>query len=178
MASIMINKKAAVLIDANKSADGLFYDFVNKIALSGAKVGGIVQEIYSTKHGKMGSIDAIEVDTGKHINIKTPHLPNTTPGTCLLDYSMLAECSNAINRAISGDFDLVVIEKFGRQEAKGEGLVDEIMAILASDRPAIISLPQNYKTEWDKMTGGEIEILPPSIDAMLEWWRNNKKPAP
>ncbi|MDH3335718.1 MAG: DUF2478 domain-containing protein, partial [Rhodospirillaceae bacterium] len=84
---------------------------------------------------------------------------------------------SAIHRAISGGFDLVIIEKFGRQEAKGEGLVDEIMKTLASDTPAIIALPQSYKDEWDEMTGGEIEILSPDIDAMVKWW-NNKKPAP
>ncbi|MDH5188690.1 MAG: DUF2478 domain-containing protein [Rhodospirillaceae bacterium] len=177
MAVIMMGKKAAVLFNNNESVDGLFADFVKKITASGITVGGIVQEMHSTKHGKMGSIDAIEVDTAKRINIKTPHLPTTTPGTCLLDASMLAECSSAIHRAINGNFDLVVIEKFGRQEAKGEGLIDEIMAALASDTPAIIALPEGYKNEWDKITGGEIEILPANIDAMVAWW-NNKKPAP
>ncbi|MDH5772386.1 MAG: DUF2478 domain-containing protein [Rhodospirillaceae bacterium] len=173
----MMDNKIAVLFDKNKSATGLFADFAKKMLDTGIKVGGIVQEMHSTAHGKMGSIDAIEVDSGKRINIKTPHLPTTANGTCLLDESMLAECSSAIHRAISGDFDLIIIEKFGRQEAKGEGLVDEIMKTLASDTPAIIALPQSYKAEWDKMTGGEIEILPADIDGMVKWW-SNKKPAP
>ena len=173
----MMNKKAAVLFDKNKSAPGLFANFAKRMLDAGVKVGGIVQELHSTTHGKMGSIDAVEVDTGKRINIKTPHLPTTAAGTCLLDASMLAECSSAIDRAIFGNFDLVIIEKFGRQESRGEGLVDEIMKALASDTPAIIALPQNYKSEWDEMTGGEIEILSADIDAMVKWW-NNKKPAP
>ncbi|MCK5167149.1 MAG: DUF2478 domain-containing protein, partial [Rhodospirillaceae bacterium] len=114
--------------------------------------------------------DAIEIDSGKRIPIKTPHLKSTPAGTCLLEISMLAECSSAITRALSGDFDIVVIEKFGRQEAKGEGLIDEIMAALVSDTPAIIALPEIYQTEWNNITGGHIEIISADIDAMLAWW--------
>ena len=163
-------KKAAVLFSDSLASDGLFAAFADRVSSSGLKVGGIVQEMHSRADGKLGSIDAIEIDTGHHIPIKTPHLPTTEPGTCLLDVSSLAECSSAIHRAISGDFDLVVIEKFGRQEAKGEGLLDEIMAALVSDTPAIIALPEGYRNEWDDITGGEVEILPADINAMLGWW--------
>ena len=164
-------KKAAILFDSSTATGDLFATFADRVLSGGAKVGGIVQEMHSRADGKMGAIDAIEVDTGHRIPIKTPHLPTTEPGTCLLETSSLAECSSAIMRAISGDFDLVVIEKFGRQEAKGEGLLDEIMAALVSDTPAIIALPEGYLKEWNHMTGGEIEIVPADIDAMLAWWR-------
>lgn len=163
-------KKAAVLFGPDQSIDGLFGRFAMQLVSDGVRVGGIVQKMHSQVQGKLGAIDAIEIDTGKSISIKTPHLQTTEPGTCLLDVSSLAECSNAIHRAIAGDFDLVVIEKFGRQEAKGEGLADEIMATLASDTPAIIALPQNYLDDWNTMTGGEIKILPPTMDAMIAWW--------
>ena len=166
-------KNVAVLFNSSPVNDDLFATFADKLLSGGAKVGGIVQEISSKttgKDGKLGSIDAIEIDSGKRIPIKTPHLKSTPAGTCLLEISMLAECSSAITRALSGDFDIVVIEKFGRQEAKGEGLIDEIMAALISDTPAIIALPQSYQTEWNHMTGGDIEIIPPNINAMLEWW--------
>ncbi len=163
-------KNVAVLFNSGTANDDLFAIFADKLLSAGAKVGGIVQEISSKTDGKLGSIDAIEIDSGKRIPIKTPHLKTTPAGTCMLELSMLAECSGAITRALSGGFDIVVIEKFGRQEAKGEGLIDEIMAALASDTPAIIALPESYQTEWNNITGGDIEIIPANINAMLEWW--------
>lgn len=163
-------KKTAVLFSDSPASNDLFATFADRVLSDGAKAGGIVQEMNSRTGGKLGSIDAIEIDTNRRIPIKTPHLPTTEPGTCLLEVSKLAECSSAITRAISGDFDIVIIEKFGRQEAKGEGLLDEIMAALVSDTPAIIALPESYLNEWNHMTGGEIEIIPADINAMLAWW--------
>ncbi len=80
------------------------------------------------------------------------------------------ETSAILRDAIRTRPDLVVIEKFGDQEQKGEGLLDEIMQIIAEGIPLLIAVPEPALDIWRRQCGGLGATLPYTRDAMRDWW--------
>ncbi len=68
-------------------------------------------------------MQAIDLMTSREISIRQPL--GSGAMACKLDAAGLAEAAVAVTRAIAANVDLVVINKFSKQEAAGEGLRDE-----------------------------------------------------
>ncbi|MGC5376600.1 DUF2478 domain-containing protein, partial [Salmonella enterica] len=69
-------------------------------------------------------MQAIDLMTGREISICQPLGRGAM--ACKLDSAGLAEAAVAVTRAVAADVDLVVVNKFSKQEAAGEGLRDEL----------------------------------------------------
>lgn len=168
------NAAAAVIYKAENKACTCLKDFAAELKASGTKVGGLLQEMLSLEHGKLGGIEAIEIDTGRRIPIKTPHTEATDPDACMLQIDALAECSGALRRAIADQAGLVIVEKFGKQEAAGEGIVDDIIAVIAEGLPTLVAVPENYLEAWNTVTGGDIVQIECDSQALHQWWQGQK----
>lgn len=164
----------AVIYKAGTAPCTCLKDFAAKVARQKQKVGGLLQEMVSTEQGKLGGVEAIEIDTGRRIRIKTPHTAATDPEACMLQIDALAECSGALRRAIADQADLVIVEKFGKRESQGEGLVDDIIAVISEGLPTVVAVPELYIKEWNTVTGGDIEQVACDADALNKWWQGQK----
>ncbi|MGT2504383.1 DUF2478 domain-containing protein [Bradyrhizobium guangxiense] len=109
------NRVAAILYRPQDDVDGLLAEFAQNLVRSGERVGGVVQRNIKDGGGCHIGMEAIDLMTGAEISICQPL--GSGAMACKLDAAGLAEAAVAVTRAIAADVDLVVINKFSKQEA-------------------------------------------------------------
>src|SRR5260370_10347176 len=96
---------------------------------------------------------------------------NCDAGGCRLDDQRLGELADRLTAAIDDGPDLVVINRFGRAEAEGRGLVKPIAQALKADIPVLIAVPQRRFFDWIRFSEGMNVRLPCRREAVDRWWR-------
>jgi hypothetical protein len=90
---------------------------------------------------------------------------------CRLDRDRLAGLSRRLAAAIDDGADLVIINRFGRSEAEGKGLIHLIPQALGADIPVLIAVPEQRFAAWIKFSEGMNVRLACRRDALDRWWR-------
>ncbi|MFG1300799.1 DUF2478 domain-containing protein [Xanthobacter sp. V3C-3] len=96
---------------------------------------------------------------------------------CSLDPAGLAAASAGVERAVAsrlaegGDLSdtVVVLSKFGRQEAEGRGLTSAFHAAVAAELRVLTSVSPTVRAEWDGFAG-DLAVVAPPEPALLEDW--------
>lgn len=145
--------------------------FVEELRGQDVRVYGLIQEVLRDGTGKNIGIDMIEIDTGRRIPINRPTKENLENHTCSLNTSALAESTEALRRAVREGADLIVLQKFGEQEQKGQGLNDEILAAIAEEIPLLIAVPEFALELWRERTGDLGDTLRYDLDSFRQWWQ-------
>jgi nucleoside-triphosphatase THEP1 len=141
---------------------------VKSLQVKGVKVGGVLQESEFRSSGSCVQLNIVDIRTGKTERI-TQDRGRGSRG-CKLDPRGLAAISHCITDAIASDVDLVIINKFGRAESEGDGLLSCIADAISAGVPILTTVREPYITAWSLYHGGlAIEILP-KIDAILHWY--------
>lgn len=91
---------------------------------------------------------------------------------CRLDAAALAEAASMVRRALGTSPALVVFNKFGAQEASGNGLSDEMAEAALSGLPMLTAVNEKLLPQWSAFTGGAFSRLPCSVEAALAWWQS------
>ncbi|WP_430649804.1 DUF2478 domain-containing protein [Bradyrhizobium nitroreducens] len=164
------NRVAAILYRTQDDVDTLLADFAETLARSGERIGGIVQRNVKDGTGCQVGMQAIDLMTGREISICQPL--GSGAMACKLDAAGLAEAAVAVARAITADVDLVVINKFSKQEAAGEGLRDELADAIAAGIPVLTAVPEKCLDAWNDFTGGIGTSLLCERSAIEGWWHD------
>ncbi|HPR06660.1 MAG TPA: DUF2478 domain-containing protein [Denitromonas sp.] len=90
--------------------------------------------------------------------------------SCRLDPAAMAEAAITVQAAIADGAELAVFNKFGSQEALGDGLRDEMAATVMAGVPLITAVGERFLDAWTEFTGGDYDRLNCSADAALAWW--------
>jgi hypothetical protein len=72
--------------------------------------------------------------------------------------------------AIDAGADLVVINRFGKQERDGKGLAYLIERALSGDIPVVIAVPSHRRAEWIAFAEGMSVELPCNRESLDAWW--------
>jgi len=160
---------AAVYVPRQPRGDALG-EFVRELKALGVKVGGLLQEVVRNPDGSRDRIDTIDIATGNRVVIN-----QTTPATlkshlCSLDTAALAETTQVLRRAVADNARLIIVEKFGHQEAEGEGLAADILDVIASGVPMLVAVPETSFDAWQDRTGGLGVRLGFDLGAFRDWW--------
>ncbi|WP_142252331.1 molybdenum ABC transporter ATP-binding protein [Bradyrhizobium sp. UNPF46] len=164
------NRVAAILYRAQHDVDTLLADFAETLVRSGERIGGIVQRNVKDGAGCQVGMQAIDLMTGREISIRQPL--GSGAMACKLDAAGLAEAAVAVARAITADVDLVVINKFSKQEASGGGLRDELADAIAAGIPVLTAVPEKCLDAWNDFTGGIGTSLLCERSAIEGWWQD------
>ena len=161
---------AGVIYTAATREAPLLAEFAADIMARGWRVGGLVQRTFRGPDGFKQKIVATELDTGRRVTLATYKGDRTRESVCGFDTAALAEATGAVRRAVAARMDLIVIEKFSRQETDGEGLLDEILSAMAEGIPTITLLSSEVVEEWTRLTGGLATLIPAERQAVWRWW--------
>ncbi|WP_315806729.1 MULTISPECIES: DUF2478 domain-containing protein [unclassified Bradyrhizobium] len=164
-----LNRLAAVLYGPADDADSLLSDFAQALLRNGVRVGGVVQHNVRDAAGKKTGMEVIDLADGHAISICQPL--GSGAMACKLDAGGLAEAAMAVQRAINAQVDLIVVNKFSKQEASGGGLRDELALAIMSGIPVLTAVPEKCVAEWQTFTGDCGTTLQPSRPAITAWWR-------
>jgi molybdate transport system ATP-binding protein len=169
IAEIDPNWVAAVLYRSQDDVDTLLADVAESLAREGVRVGGVAQRNLKGASGKTGML-AIDLMTGREISICQPL--GSGAMACKLDAGGLAEASVAVARAISAEVDLLLINKFSKQEASGKGLRAEFAEAIMAGVPLLTAVPEKCLADWRSFTGDIGTTLLCERQVVEGWWRD------
>ena len=88
---------------------------------------------------------------------------------CRLDIAALTDVTVQIERALQHDPDLLVLNKFGKVEVEGGGLVDPIAVAIDRGIPVIIGVPLCNLAAWRAFAGDLAVEFAADFGAIAEW---------
>jgi nucleoside-triphosphatase THEP1 len=146
----------------------LMAEFAAKLGQSGFRVGGVVEIAEVAPTGVCGQSRLRDLSTGEEFSISQ----NLGPGSeaCNLDGRGLAAACAAVERALAGGLDLVILSKFGKQEAARSGLNEAYQTAAASRTPLLTAVSPAMAEAWGAFAGPLSQYLPASAEAVEAWW--------
>jgi hypothetical protein len=72
--------------------------------------------------------------------------------------------------AIDQGADLVIVNRFGRQERAGKGLCYLIERALSADIPVVIAVPEHRFADWIRFADGMSVKLHCDLGSLNAWW--------
>ena len=150
---------AAIFTD--NGAGDLLIAFAAELAGQGVRVRGLVQRHDPDMH-------LVDVHSGQSFAI-TQNL-GAQSEACRIDPTGFAEASQVLRAAVDQRAELVVINRFGKLEAGGGGLLDEMLALMADGVPVLTCVNSEQLAAWQTATGGGGTLLAPDLAALRQWW--------
>lgn len=159
---------AAVVYDPGFPIDPLVWAIANILRSEGVRLQGVVQEKVGTGSGS--AMTLVDLSTGERFSISQA-LGAGAQG-CRLDPSSLAEMAARIDAAIGADFDLLILNKFGKAEAEGGGLRSTLARAMEAGKPVLSTVRAPYLEAWSRFHGGLATDLPARVDVVVGWCRS------
>lgn len=143
-------------------------EFADQARSRGVKLAGVIEVSTEDKAGACGTLALRDLSTWSVIPISQ----NLGSGSsaCNLDPRGLAEACAAVERAIGNGADLVILSKFGKQEAARSGLSDAFRAAFAAELPIATAVSPSVEKDWLAFSGDASEFLNLQTDSLIGWW--------
>lgn len=157
---------AAVLYEGHGSCDALMQAVVEHLKQSPLTVRGLQTWRGKDPEGRLPMLIQ-DIHTGEVYPIS--QALGSGSQSCSLNPGALANASAVLRAALADKPDLVIVNRFGNMEAKGQGFAAEMLAIMAEDIPVLTVTSHQYQQQWLAFTGEQGGLLPQSIDTILQW---------
>ena len=161
---------ASVVYGRDDDPDRLFIDFTRDLCRSGLRPVGVIQSGRNCRTEEP-KLRAVILPGGETVGLVADRQA-CAAGGCRLDDQRLDALAEQLTIAIDDGPDLVVINRFGRAEAEGRGLVKPIAQALEADIPVLIAVPERRFSDWIRFSDGMNVRLPCRREALDRWWRS------
>ena len=142
---------AVVVYEPANPPDAVLAAAAKKLQALGLRVGGLLQEAEGS--GKRTELFARDIASGRRVRLFEDR--GRKARGCRLDAAGLAEAASWLRDAIDAKPDVLFVNRFGRQETIGRGLVEEIGAAIVSDIPVVVPVAATLMPQWRRFAGGE-----------------------
>jgi nucleoside-triphosphatase THEP1 len=159
-----------VAYDDGLVRDALIAQSAAALLASGYKLGGVVQSNPHREGRRRCDMYVKDLLGGDEVKISLDR-GNEARG-CRLDQDAFARIDAWIERAVLEHVDLLVINKFGREEVHGRGLRGVIAEALIADIPLIIGVSTQNLGDFLAFAGDSAVRLKPEIENVTAWCRN------
>jgi hypothetical protein len=95
----------------------------------------------------------------------------TCSAGCRLDVGQLLDAGAQVATAIDQGADLVIVNRFGRQECEGKGLSYLVEHALSADIPVVIAVPSHRFADWIRFADGMSVKLHCDRESLDAWWQ-------
>lgn len=96
---------------------------------------------------------------------------------CRLDDAALDAIAAKVEDSLQDGVDILILNKFGKQEAEGRGLRSPIVNAVGRGIPVLVGLNSGRAQSWDEFCGAGGQTLDPDDDTALERWLKANLPA-
>jgi hypothetical protein len=158
---------AGIVYDQGFPIDELVLAIADSLRSDGVRLHGVIQE--NAGSALCTAMTLVDLATGERFPI-SQDLGAEAQG-CRLDPRGLADVTARLDSSVDGDFDLLVLNKFGKAEAEGGGLRSTFAQALSAGRPVLSSVREPYLAAWSRFHGGLAADLPPRPEAVVAWCR-------
>jgi nucleoside-triphosphatase THEP1 len=156
--------------------DEVLVEVAHVLKGNGVTVAGAIQRNEPVPNRRRCSITLEDLASGRRTLASEDRGPHARG--CHLNTSALEEAAVLASSSIEPAVDLVIINRFGKQEAEGGGFRQAIEAAILLERPVLVGLSETNRLSWEAFTGSEAEYLPCSLEAVLSWCRSALPAAP
>lgn len=165
-------KLAAVVYDPGeaKAIDALFCGIAEALKAEGYRLAGAVQRNESRSGNACAHMVLEDIASGRAFDISVPGEKKSA--ACSLDPAALEDVAGHVAATLDGAVDLVLINRFGKQEVLGHGLRAVIETAIAAELPVLVALCNAHRESFDAFAGGDAEVLTPDARTLLDWCRN------
>lgn len=156
------------------ACDRLLADAARGLLAEGVAVAGVIEENVERPAGGLCDMYLQVLSAGRQIRI-SQDLGPLSKG-CRLDPQGLEQAAGLLEQAISGPEAqrprLLVINKFGKQEAEGRGFRPVIGQALASGIPVLTAIGRGNLDAFLLFAGDLADPVEPSLQEILRWARD------
>ena len=161
------NTIAAIHFTKGADIDELLLDIATTLAGTGVRIGGLVQLATGGLALQATSVEVIDLFSDGRYQIWEPR--GRWAKGCRLDEDGLAAAETAVIRSIHAGIDLLLLNRFGRAESKGRGLIKCFSEGLAEGVPIITAVREPFDAAWTAFHGGLATALPMETGAVIDW---------
>jgi hypothetical protein len=155
-----------VVYDRDSRPDAMLADVVRRLQGRGLRVGGLLQEAKGDRAACCETLALEDIGTGRRAEIFERRGPQARG--CRLDPAGLAAAAWFLRQAVEARPDVLFVNRFGRQEADGRGLSDEIAAAVLAGIPIVVAVGEAILPAWQAYADGAGTRLEGA--AALEAW--------
>jgi hypothetical protein len=159
---------AAILFDRDEAPDPPLIAFVEAAIRRGVRIAGLVQERAAGDLCHWHDVQVRDIQSGEMLQIMQDLGPEATG--CRVDPGAIAFAARLLERALATGPELLVVNRFGRLESEGGGMLAEIGRAFAEDVALIVCVPKRYRNAWNSFAAGLDTQLPPRRAAIEGWW--------
>jgi nucleoside-triphosphatase THEP1 len=158
----------AVLVHAEgDAADAVMAGAAETLAAAGWRVAGAVQANLERPDRRRCDMRLRDLASGEETLI-SQDLGDEAEG-CRLDLDAFARASLLVERALEAGADVLIVNRFGKQEAQGRGFVGAIAQALGRGAPVVVAVsPQNLDA-CEAFAGEPLQRLAPDATAIADW---------
>ena len=152
-ASMRPQQALVAIVYANEAyPQSTFERIVEDCRRRGLRVAGVLQHPVCSEAAGHCDVALEELTTG----LRTDLFEDRGPGAsgCRLDEAALAEVNGQVARSLDADPDLLILNKFGKVEAEGRGLLDLVAMAVDRGIPVVIGVPIRNLAPWRDFAGG------------------------
>ncbi|WP_313350833.1 DUF2478 domain-containing protein [Paracoccus sp. (in: a-proteobacteria)] len=154
--------------NAPGAGDRLLTDTAERLAAAGLRLAGAVQiNSEAQPDGECDMDLRILGDDGPLVRITQALGPGAQ--ACRLDTAALTQAVARTESVLDQGAELLIVNKFGKQECFGRGFRETIARALAADIPVLVHVPDEQLSAFHEFAGELAEhLLPDQID---DWCR-------
>lgn len=160
-------RAAAIRHDGSCDVDALLAEVAEAQRSRGRRVRGLLMAPAAS--GGDCLVEMVLVDVDKRDGYLVSQPLGRDSKACRADPQGFARASMVLRSAAAEEPDLVVCNRFGKLEAEGGGFSAELLEILSRDIPLLTVVSHHLVDDWQRFTGGEAQLLPPTRAAVDAW---------
>lgn len=159
-----------IVAGAGGVADRCLADLARRLDAAGLAFAGAVQINVARTDGQPDDMDLRIIGTDRVIRISQSLGPGSAG--CRLNASALEEAAGLVGVMLdSGAPRVMLLNRFGRQEAEGRGFRPLIGRALGEGVAVLIAVGADYVDAFEAFAGDMTECLPADAARLLDWCR-------
>jgi hypothetical protein len=144
----------------------LLRGFAVRLAASGLRVAGVI-ETAADSANRCKSMALESLDDGRMFSISQDLGPGSQ--ACNLHSEGLALACASVQASITAGADVVILSKFGKQEAAGGGLSDAFGAAIIAGLPILTAVSPTMMADWQNFSGEFAECVQAEMAQRPSW---------
>ncbi len=150
-----------------QALDAVFCDVAAALRARGIVLAGTIQRNTATAGNACANMMLQDLVSSIIFNISVPAEHKTE--SCSLDPAALEDVAGRVAATLGPAIELVIVNRFGKQEVAGCGLRSVIEQAVAGDIPLLTALCETHLAEWEAFAGSDWARLELSEDSILGW---------
>jgi nucleoside-triphosphatase THEP1 len=159
-------KLGYISIQGRGETDRFLAEVAAALQEAGLRLAGTVQTNTARDNRRKCDMDLIVLPDGPTIRISEDR--GALARGCILDSEALEQTVFEVARRLEGA-DLLIVNKFGKREGEGRGLIPVIGEALARDIPVLVGVNGLNLPDFLTFAEGLAEVLPTDVAQVADW---------